>query len=1043
MALTVGELRAIMSVDDRAVDPALRRVENAMRQTGQQLGSDAEAAGQDAGHQLGQGLVRGADGQWRTMRGELVDAATAAVAEAEAVMRRGGQRIAAAAGRAGDQAGDALADGIADGAEEGVQQATSRMDRLKTAAAGAGLAVGAVLVSGMQEALDQGQITARLGAQLGTTPAVTKQYGQVAGQLFKEAIVGNFQEGADAIKAVAGSGLLPPGATNAQIQSIATNAHDLADVMEVDVGMAAQAAGTMVRNGLAKNGKEAFDLLVAGSKGLGKAGEDLLETFTEYSPIFAEAGLSGQTAMGLIRQAVQGGWGKDTDKVADAFKELQLRVGEGGKAAADSLKALGLDYKQVIEDMRAGGKRGEGAMDQVTDKLRELGPTSDVAKQAVKDLFGGPGEDLGATAYKLDVDQAAKSMDGAKDSADDLGNGLRDGAGHNLTEFRNKLQQNVVEFLGSNVVPALSKAFGWVQDHQGMIKGGAAIITALVVPALLLLGGKALWAGIQMARAWVMALGPIGWIGLAIAGLVILVIAYWDEVKKYTLAAWDWVVDKLVWAKDAALAAIDWLGTIPGKIAEWFGEAKDWAVRKLTELVSWLGGLPGRVIAAISAMAGLLIGKANESFQGFKDAAAKKATAFVTWVAGLPGRISRGIGSLTSLLYTKGQNVVQGLWNGIKSMGGWIKSQLISWAKSAIPGPIAKALGIGSPSKVTAAQGRWIGKGLVKGLTGSKKQVQSAADKLADIVRKSLSGKKERAALKKINKAGNSLSFLAGWDKKVEGQLKDARKKLEDLRKERDKLSADVKKGVLQDADITKQDTGGWPQTAETILAGLKQDTLAAQTFAKNLAALRKKGVRADLIAQIAQAGVSGGSSAAAALANANASQVKQINAQQKMLVNAAGQAGTTAGDAMYGAGIRAAQGLVKGLVSHQRYIDKTMANIAKSMQKSIKKALGIKSPSRVMALVGQYTAQGLIRGVEGERTAVNRTMASLVETPAPGSWDLASSRARAAASQKVVLELRSSGRAEDDYLIERMRRGVKKRGGGDVELVLGGRRAR
>jgi hypothetical protein len=247
-----------------------------------------------------------------------------------------------------------------------------------------------------------------------------------------------------------------------------------------------------------------------------------------------------------------------------------------------------------------------------------------------------------------------------------------------------------------------------------------------------------------------------------------------------------------------------------------------------------------------------------------------------------------------------------------------------------------------------------------------------------------------------------------------------------------------VKKGVLEGADVTKQDSGGWPQTAETILAGLKLDRAAAETFAKNLAMLRKKGVSADLIAQIAQAGVEQGSSAAAALANANSSQIKQINQEQKLLVSAAGSAGSAAGNAMYGAGIAAGQGLVRGLQKQQKAIERQMLKIAQGMSKSIRKALGIKSPSRVMALVGQYTAQGLIRGVDGQRKAVNRSMASLVETPSPGSWDMAG----AAASQKVVLELRSSGRAEDDYLMERMRRGIRKKGGGDASLVLTGRRS-
>jgi phage-related minor tail protein len=1038
MALTVGELNALLTIDDRAVQPALRRAENALRQAGRTMGGDAERSGEDAGERLGQGLVRGADGQWRNLRGELADASTAAVAEAEAIMRRGGRRIASAAGDAGDQAGQQLGDGIADGAEQGVQQAGGRMERLKMLAAGAGAAAGAVLISGMQEALSQGQLVGKLQAQLGLTPAVAKRYGSIAGQLFKDGIVTNFEQGTQTMRAIAGAGLVPPGATNAQLKSIATHAADIVSTFDVDLPLATQAAGVAVKTGLAKNSTEAFDLISKGMTGLGPASDDLLETITEYGVQFAKSGLSGKTAFGLMRQAAAAGW-KDTDKIADAFKELELRVTAGEKPQVEALQSIGLNAEEMIAALSKGGAEGEAAMAEIHDSIVELGPGSNVAKKALQELFGGPGEDLGAAFFKLNLHEAQKAMGNTAGETDKLGKALRGNAGANLTKFRNTLQQNLVEFLGNKVVPALSKAFGWMQEHQGEIKFGAALITGLVVPALTLLAGKALWAGMQMARAWVMALGPVGWIGLAIGALVVLVIAYWDEIKAGTLAAWNWVVDKLRSAKDGILAAIDYLGTIPGKVSAWFGQAKDWAVEKMTALVAWLRALPGRIGAALGGLLGVVKQRATSAFQSMRDAAVQRALALVTWVAGLPGRISRGIGSLSSLLVQKGRNVVQGLWNGIQGMGGWIKDKLMSWARNMIPKPIAKALGIASPSKVTKAQGQWIAKGLIDGLTGSEKQVRAAADKLSGIVKDALTGKREKAALRGIKANTKWLAHQAKVAARVATQLKNAEKKLADLQKARTDLVNSVRNSIVGDADITKQDTGGWAPTAASILANLRQDTLAAQQFAKNLAALQKKGVRRDLISQIAQAGVQGGAATAAALANASSKEIKAINDQQALLNGAAAQTGRTAGDAMYKAGIQAAQGLVKGLTSHQRYLEKTMLALAKSMSKGIRKALGIKSPSRVMAVVGAYTAQGLVKGLEGERAAVNRTMSSLVETPAPGGAAVGAGGGYGRRGKPVQVQLVVSGsRREDQVLTEMIRRRVRIGGGGDVQAYFG-----
>src|SRR5690606_39710943 len=97
--------------------------------------------------------------------------------------------------------------------------------------------------------------------------------------------------------------------------------------------------------------------------------------------------------------------------------------------------------------------------------------------------------------------------------------------------------------------------------------------------------------------------------------------------------------------------------------------------------ITTVAGLPGRAAGALSSLGSSIGERARTAWQSFKDTSVKKALEMVTWVTGLPGRISKGIGSLTGLLREKGRNVVQGLWNGISSMGGWIKTKLIGWAK--------------------------------------------------------------------------------------------------------------------------------------------------------------------------------------------------------------------------------------------------------------------------------------------------------------------------------------------------------------------------
>ncbi|MEV7261869.1 hypothetical protein AB0Q89_39545, partial [Streptomyces sp. NPDC093937] len=118
----------------------------------------------------------------------------------------------------------------------------------------------------------------------------------------------------------------------------------------------------------------------------------------------------------------------------------------------------------------------------------------------------------------------------------------------------------------------------------------------------------------------------------------------------------------------------------------------------------------------------------------------------------------------------------------------------------------------------------------------------------------------------------------------------------------------------------------------------------------------------------------------------------------------------------------------------------------AKGMQKAIRQALGIHSPSRVMAAVGRYIPQGLVRGIDGGRGAVDASMAALVDpsaVPVPaGSVAGGAVGTGAGGPARTVIEIRSSGSRRDDALLEELRHAIRVRGG-DVQLVLAGKRNR
>lgn len=79
-----------------------------------------------------------------------------------------------------------------------------------------------------------------------------------------------------------------------------------------------------------------------------------------------------------------------------------------------------------------------------------------------------------------------------------------------------------------------------------------------------------------------------------------------------------------------------------------------------------------------------------------------------------------------------GKDVIRGVWDGISSMGNWIKDKVVNFVKDKIPGPIKKALGISSPSKVAAALGVQVPAGLAQGIDKASGLVEKAAINMAD-----------------------------------------------------------------------------------------------------------------------------------------------------------------------------------------------------------------------------------------------------------------------------------------------------------------------
>ncbi|MDX2694946.1 phage tail tape measure protein [Streptomyces ipomoeae] len=371
------------------------------------------------------------------------------------------------------------------GQDAGQAAGGSLKEKILVGAAAAGVAAGAVLVAGITEAMEQANITSTLQAQLGATSKDAAKYGKIAGQLYAKGIVEDVAEGAEVLRSIVNAGLVPPGATTKQLKSIAAQMADVSHTFGTDMSMQTQAVAAMLKNRLAPDAEAALDVITLGMQKLGPNAEDLLETFQEYSVQLRKLGIDSGEALGLFRQGIQGG-ARDTDIIADAFKEFSIRAVDMSDTSREAYKALGLDAKAMEQQIGQGGDAAQRGLQTVLDKLRSM--KDPVAREAAAvGLFGTQAEDLGSALFKLDPGRAVSVMGKVSGTAKQLGKTLHSGPSHEVEVFVRTLKQGFVNVLGNQVLPIISKGGAYANRYLvPPLKTGGSVIASILVPALLL-----------------------------------------------------------------------------------------------------------------------------------------------------------------------------------------------------------------------------------------------------------------------------------------------------------------------------------------------------------------------------------------------------------------------------------------------------------------------------------------------------------------------------------------------------------------------------
>lgn len=192
-----------------------------------------------------------------------------------------------------------------------------------------------------------------------------------------------------------------------------------------------------------------------------------------------------------------------------------------------------------------------------------------------------------------------------------------------------------------------------------------------------------------------------------------IVLAVWGAIKKAAGAVWDWIKNKIV------KNVVAFVTSVPKRIK----------ALKAKMLASWTA-IKSKVRETWDAIKN----KIADVWRGIVEGVRDRITAVVERVRGLKDKVQNALSNAGTWLVDAGKDLIQGLWDGIKSLGGWLKDKIIGFVVDNVPGPVAKVLDLGSPSKLFRKYGQWTVEGLALGIEGNARTAEKASTMLAGAV---------------------------------------------------------------------------------------------------------------------------------------------------------------------------------------------------------------------------------------------------------------------------------------------------------------------
>lgn len=351
-------------------------------------------------------------------------------------------------------------------------------------------------------------------------------------------------------------------------------------------------------------------------------------------------------------------------------------------------------------------------------------------------------------------------------------------------------------------------------------------------------------------------------------------------------------------------------------------------------------------------------------------------------------------------MVSAGSRIVSGLVEGMRTGTRDVSLAATEMSNAAVSATQG-TLDIHSPSRVFEKFGLYIIDGLVQGVSSGRDRLAKAINNTLKNVTDYTAGRTKKAVsdaralvtnmgevtkghwdqgtnkglrlivrtVEKFQKASVlwrkvTLGDLAKGAELLGAKLQAAREKAAGLSEEFKDMSSGIAGGIIGSLDLSAGEEGS-TLSFSTVSTRIKELAEKAKKLAPKLQKLIKNGMPKAFVQEIAGLGIDNALAVADAILAGTTTEQKRLFADYNEVGSNATAVGNIVASQMYNVGKSAQAGLIKGLEADQKKLTDAAKKLANKLEYEVKKELGIKSPSRVFALIGEYLPLGLAQGID------------------------------------------------------------------------------